>query len=81
MAGITLEQAQAQLDSWLAASTAVAASQSYEIDTGNGRRKLTRADAEQVQKMIVYWQNQVNLLTPAAGGGRRRTRYVILDNG
>jgi hypothetical protein len=31
MAGFTLAQAQAQLDAWLAASLAVASSQSYEI--------------------------------------------------
>jgi len=77
MAGITLAQAQTQLDAWLAASAAVAQSQSYEIDTGNGRRKLTRADAEQVRLMIAHWQNLVNTLTTAAAGGRRRTRYVV----
>lgn len=81
MAGITLEQAQAQLDAWLSASTAVASSQSYEIDTGNGRRKLTRADAEQIRMMIAYWQNKVNELTSSSAGGRKRTRYVIPDNG
>lgn len=77
MAGITLEQAQAQLDSWLAASTAVATSQSYEIDTSNGRRKLTRADAAEVRQQITYWQEKVNTLTNASAGGRRRTRYVV----
>lgn len=81
MAGITLEQAQAQLDSWLAASTAVASSQSYEIETGNGRRKLTRADAEMVLSQVKYWQNMVNVLTASSAGGRKRTRYIIPDNG
>jgi hypothetical protein len=81
MAGITLEQAQAQLDAWLAASTAVASSQSYEIDTGNGRRKLQRADAAEIRQMIVYWQKQVTALTPSSAGGRKRTRYIVPDNG
>lgn len=77
MAGITLAQAQTNLDLWLAASAAVAGSQSYEIETGNGRRKLTRADALEVRNMIKFWQDQVNALTSAEAGGRRRTRYVV----
>ncbi|WBL75608.1 DUF6148 family protein [Bradyrhizobium xenonodulans] len=77
MAGITLEQAQAQLATWIAASTAVAASQSYEIETGNGRRKLQRADAAEIRQMIEFWDAQVKTLTPAAAGGRRRTRYIV----
>lgn len=76
MAGWTLTQAQAQLDAWLAASLAVAASQSYEIDTGNGRRKLTRANAIEIVTQIKFWKQQVEALTPAASG-RRRTRYVV----
>lgn len=77
MAGITIEQAEAQLAAWLAASTAVASSQSYEIDTGNGRRKLTRADAEMVLNQVKFWQSKVDALTTAAAGGRRRLRYVV----
>ncbi len=77
MAAISLAQAQAQLDAWLAASLAVASSQEYEIDTGNGRRKLKRADAAEIQKMIAHWQSLVETLTPASAGGRRRTRYVV----
>lgn len=76
MAGWTLSQAQAQLDAWLAASLAVAGSQSYEIDSGNGRRKLTRANAAEIQAQITFWKREVDALTPSAGG-RRRTRYVV----
>jgi len=81
MAGITLEQAQEQLDAWMAASAAAALNQSYEIETGNGRRKLQRADAAEIRQQIKFWQDKVNSLTPAAAGGRRRTRYIIPDNG
>lgn len=77
MAGITLEQAQTQLEQWLAASTAVALNQSYEIDTGNGRRKLQRADAEAIRAQIKFWDERVRALTTAAAGGRRRTRYIV----
>lgn len=77
MAGITLAQAQAQLDAWMAASLAVAQGQAYEIDTGNGRRSLTRVNAEHIDRMIVFWQAKVDALTSAAAGGRRRVRYVV----
>lgn len=77
MAGITLADAQAQLALWLAASAAVASSQMYEIETGNGRRKLQRADAAEIRQQIDFWQQKVSALTPSAAGGRRRTRYVV----
>lgn len=74
--GITLEQAQAQLAAWLAASLALATSQSYEISTEGSTRKLTRADAEQVRLNVQHWQSEVARLTPA-GSGRRHTRYIV----
>lgn len=77
MAGITLEQAQAQLDLWLQASTAVSAGQEYRIDTGNGSRSLRRADAAEIRQQIEFWDQKVKSLTPALSGGRRRTRYVV----
>lgn len=77
MAGITLAHAQAQLEAWLAASIAVASSQSYEIDTGNGHRKLQRADAAAIQQQIDYWRRTVDTLTSSSAGGRRRTRYIV----
>jgi len=73
MAGITLAAAQTQLDAWIAASAAVAKSQSYTIDTGNGQRSLTRADAEQILKQITFWDTQVKRLSSSRG----RTRYLV----
>lgn len=72
MAAITLAQAQAHLDAWLAASLAVASAQSYEI----AGRRLTRADADKIQAQIVYWTAQVSLLT-SASNGRSRCRTVV----
>jgi hypothetical protein len=69
MAGITLAQAEAQLASWLAASTAVAGNQSYEISG----RKLTRANAAEIQKMVDYWNGQVIRLSRTNSGARVRT--------
>lgn len=76
-AGITLAQAQAQLDAWLAADAQLATSQRYEIDTGNGRRMLQRADAAEVRENIKYWNEKVKELTPSGAGGRRRIRYPV----
>lgn len=77
MAGITLEQAEAKLVTWMAANETIASGQEYEIDTGNGRRRLKRADLAMVQQQIEFWDAKVKSLTPAAGGGRRRQRYVV----
>jgi hypothetical protein len=75
MSAITLAQAQAQLAAWLAASAAVATSQEYEIDTGDGgRRRLKRTDAAEIREQIAYWKAQVEAMTP---GGRRRVRYLV----
>lgn len=76
MAGITLAVAEAKLELWLVAETALASSQSYEIDTGTGRRQLTRVDLSEVRKTIDYWQGKVNALT-AVTNGRRRTRLIV----
>ena len=79
MAGITLDQAQAQLALWLAASTALASGQSYAIDTAGVRRQLTRVDAAEVRTNIDYWQRKVSELAPIGAGGRRRVRYVVSE--
>jgi hypothetical protein len=63
MAGITLTQAEAQLTSWLAASTAVALGQAYTI----AGRSLTRANAAYILEMIQFWDEKVQTLTR---GGR-----------
>lgn len=74
---ITLDQAQEQLTTWLAANLAVSRGQEYEIDTGTGSRRLKRADAAEIRQQIAYWNGLVSSLTVAAAGGRRRTRYVV----
>lgn len=67
MSGITLDQAQAQLAAWLAASLAVSQNQEYSI----GTRKLRRADAAVIREQITYWQGMVAQLTATATGRRR----------
>ena len=72
MAGITLLQAQGQLDAYLAAETAVLSGQSYEI---NGR-KLSRADLATIQAGISAWNARVVSLSGQARG-RSRSRTVV----
>ena len=73
MAGITLAQAQAQLDAYLAAEAAVLSNQSYEI----AGRKLTRADLGTIQQGIEIWNARVITLSNKANG-RSRSRTVVV---
>ena len=68
MAGISLAQAQAKLDAWMAADDAVAGGQSYSI----GGRSLTRANAAEIRNNIDYWERRVIRLTQGSGGMRVR---------
>lgn len=72
MAGITLAQAQAQLDAYLAAETAVLGGQAYEI----AGRRLTRADLQAIQQGIDSWNRRVVSLSGSATG-RTRARTVV----
>ena len=72
MAGITLAQAQAQLEAYLAAEQAVLTNQSYEI----AGRKLTRADLSAIQVGIKSWNARVTELSGAARGRSRRRTIV-----
>lgn len=72
MAGITLAQAQAQLDAHLAASLAISNNQSYSI----AGRSLSRADLAEVNASITKWNALVVSLTNSISG-RGRTRYVV----
>ena len=77
MAGITLEQAEAQLSAWLTASAAVAQGQSYTISTESGSRSLSRANAREIMSQIKYWDTQVKRLTR----GGINVRGVTISNG
>jgi hypothetical protein len=75
MAGITLAQAETQLQAWIDASTAVSGGQSYTIKTANGlERSLTRADAASIRENISFWDRQCKELE--AGRPMRARRGV-----
>lgn len=67
MAGITLPQAQAKLDAYMAAETAVLGGQEYEI----AGRRLKRADLTSIRQGIDYWQGKVDDLTAKSSGRGR----------
>ncbi len=70
MAGITLAQAQAKLDEYLAAETKVLKGQSVSMDG----ETLTRANLEFIQRGIDIWNKRVqNLSAASEGRGRART--------
>lgn len=69
MAGISLTTAQAQLDAYLAAETAVLSGQDYTI----GNRRLTRANLATIQAGIQTWNHRVQDLTAR----QRRGRHVV----
>lgn len=70
MAGITLDQAQAKLDEYLAAETKVLAGQAYTI----GGRSMTRADLGEIRAGIDAWNSRViNLSRVSSGRSRART--------
>lgn len=72
MAGITLANAETQLQLWLEASAKVAVKQSYSI----AGRSLTLADLGEINRQIRFWDGQVKLLSRSATG-RGRVRYVV----
>ena len=77
MAGITKEQAEAQLNAWLAASEAVALGQSYTISTDSGSRSLTRANAQEILRQVQFWDMRVKRLSR----GGIRVRGVTISHG
>lgn len=70
MAGITLAQAEARLELYLAAETKVLAGQKVEIDG----EALTRANLEAIQKGIDRWDSKVKELSARASGTSRSRR-------
>lgn len=64
MAGITLAQAQARLDQYLAAEEAVLLGQQYEI----GGRMLRRADLAAIQAGVDLWNKRVENLSAKSAG-------------
>jgi hypothetical protein len=57
--GITLDQAQTNLDAALAALAAARGQQSYQIAAATGGRSVTRASAADLLKEVQYWEQKI----------------------
>ena len=56
----SLELALDQYEAWYNASLALSQNKDYEISNGqNSKRKLSRADAKEVEQNLLYWENEV----------------------
>jgi hypothetical protein len=73
MAGITLAQAQEQLDAFMAANLAVSKGQSYTIDG----LSLTRADSAYILKQIEFWDARVKALSKDSSSGPAFIQGII----
>lgn len=74
MAGITLEQAETQLNLYLDAEAKVLAGQRVRI----GDKDITKADLEMIQRGVSTWDARVKQLSAsAASGGCRVMRRVV----
>lgn len=65
----TVEQCQTQLQLWLDASAALATGKAVTV----GGRSLSRASADEIERMINLWENR---LSKAKGRGGPRIRMV-----
>lgn len=70
------ESLQERLDAYKAAELKVLSGQEYEIGTGNGNRRLKRADLAEIRAAISSLQAQLD----AASGDRRRIRRIVFDH-
>lgn len=72
MAGITLAQAEAKLQTWLDAEDAVARGQEYAIEG----RSLKRADLKMIGDRVTYWNGMVAQLSRTSQTSSRVRRAV-----
>lgn len=63
MAGLTLAQAQANLEAANTAYMAALEAESFSISDGNASRSVSRPDLDRLQKAIDYWEKRVGRLS------------------
>lgn len=73
---LTITQAQAALDAWIAADLAVAKGQSYSM---NGRT-LTLANSKEIREQIQYWERRVHAFEQMAGQNQQAALADFSDD-
>lgn len=79
--GLSLAQAQANLDAWIACSLAVAKKQSYTIQVDGSERTMTHAQAGFIDRMIDYWRVKVREISASEAAGGRRVGIRVTRGG
>jgi len=74
VSAITLDQATAHRDAWLAADLAVAQNQAYTVQG----RSFTKAHAAEIRANLDYWERRVVELSRGPSRGPR-VRYGVTD--
>jgi dimeric dUTPase (all-alpha-NTP-PPase superfamily) len=72
--GITLEQAQAQLQSALDSLIAARQAQSYQVGSQSGARRVDRANLAELEQSFKYWEQKIASIQR---GGGIRTMYGV----
>lgn len=72
---MTRDELQARLNAYLSAELAILQGQEYQIGSGNGARRLRRADLEQVRAEIASIRVELGGMD-ARAAGVRRIRYA-----
>jgi len=75
----SLELALDQFEAWYNASLALSQNKDYSIKNGqNSERRLTRADAKEVEQNLLYWENEVaRLQGESINAPKIRTLYTV----
>lgn len=76
---VALELALDNYELWFKANQALSQNKEYEISNGqNSKRKLTRADAIEVQKNLEYWENEIARIQGVSiNSPKIRTLYTV----
>lgn len=74
-----LELALDNYELWFKANQALSLNKEYEISNGqNSKRKLTRADADEVKQNLDYWENEIARLQGSSiNKPKIRTIYTV----
>jgi hypothetical protein len=71
----TITAIQADLDAFYAARRAVALGQTYQLDTGQGRQAVTRANLTEINRTIQTLETELSELVDGANPGVSFERY------
>lgn len=76
-----LEMALENFEMWYNANQALSLNKDYEINNGqNSKRRLSRADADEVMMMMKYWDNEVQRAQGTSNSGAKIKRIFTVSS-